>query len=173
MSYLQEETLRLTEKLRTNGGIVNVFNNIFKGSDFLHVIQRADIKPNDVVLMISLDSTQLYKSKSSNCWIYIWVIINHSPDRRYKKQFVLPGGYIPGPKTPKNINSFIFPGMHHLAALQNEGLRIWDAWHNIVFISNPFLIFVTANGHRLMYFDGMVGHSRKNGCWLYCGLLGH
>lgn len=62
--------------------------------------------------------------------------------------------------------------MHHLAALQNEGLRIWDAWRDIVFISNPFLIFVTADGPGLVYFDGMVGHSGKSGCRLYCGLLG-
>ena len=77
--------------------------------------------------MISLDGTQLYESKESDCWIYIWVVMNHSPEKHYKKHYVLPGGFIPGPHKPKNVDSFLFPGIHHLAALQNEGLSIWDA----------------------------------------------
>ncbi|KAG1803112.1 uncharacterized protein BJ212DRAFT_1285395 [Suillus subaureus] len=63
--------------------------------------------------------------------------------------------------------------MHHLSALQNEGLHIWDAHIDRVFTSNLYLIYITADGPGLVYFDGMVGHSGKNGCHLYCGLLGH
>ncbi|KAG2341728.1 hypothetical protein BDR05DRAFT_976854 [Suillus weaverae] len=161
MGYLWEENQCLFDTLRANGGVVDVFNDFCKGHEFLDAVQRGDIKPNDVVLMISLDGVQLYESKLSDCWIYIW------------KQYVLPGGFIPGPNKPKNVDSFLFPGMHYLAALQNEGLHIWDAWCDVIFISNPFLIFVTADGPGLVYFDGMVGHSGKNGCRLYCGLLSH
>ncbi|KAG1727849.1 hypothetical protein EDD22DRAFT_789241, partial [Suillus occidentalis] len=63
----------------------------------------------------------------SDCWIYIWIIVDHSPDRHYKKQHVLPGGVIPGPNKPKYIQSFLYPGFHHLAAIQWEGPSIWDA----------------------------------------------
>ncbi|KAG2342178.1 hypothetical protein BDR05DRAFT_976597 [Suillus weaverae] len=118
-------------KLRMSGGQMHVACQKF-GSEYIQAVQWGDIKPDD-----------LYESKLLDCWIYIWVIMNHAPDRRYKKKYVLPGGFIPGPNKPKNINSFLFPGMHHLAALQNE-----------------------------VYFDGMVGHSGKNGCRMYYGLLG-
>ncbi|KAG1808040.1 uncharacterized protein BJ212DRAFT_1449163 [Suillus subaureus] len=122
MSYLQEETQCLLAKLQTNGGVIDVFDDFFKGCEYIQAVQWGDIKPDDVVLMISLNGAQLYESK----------------------------GFIPGPNKLKNVNSFLFPGMHHLAALQNEGLHIWDAWHDIMFISHPFLIFITANGPGLV-----------------------
>ncbi|KAG1823918.1 uncharacterized protein BJ212DRAFT_1444821 [Suillus subaureus] len=141
-------TIPLSAQLQAlwpNGGVFDVFDDFCKGCEFLQAVQWGDIKPDDIVLMISLNGAQLYESKLSDCWTYIW------------KQYVLPGGFIPGPNKLKNMDSFLFPGLHHLAALQNEGLCIWDAWHNIVFISNSFLIFITADGPGLVYFDGMKG----------------
>jgi hypothetical protein len=72
--------------------------------------------------MLLIDSTQLYESKQSDCWIYIWVLLDLAPDLRYKKKYVLPGGFIPGPKKPKNMDSFVYTGLHHLSALQKDGL---------------------------------------------------
>ncbi|KIK35849.1 hypothetical protein CY34DRAFT_26510 [Suillus luteus UH-Slu-Lm8-n1] len=84
----------------------------------------------------------------------------------------LDGGFIPGPNKPKNLNSFLIVSMHHLAALQNEGLTVWDTSHNTCFISDLHLLFTTADGPGLVYWDGMVGHSGKNGCRMYCGVTG-
>ncbi|KIO09935.1 hypothetical protein M404DRAFT_101299, partial [Pisolithus tinctorius Marx 270] len=36
------------------------------------------------------------------------------------------------------------------------------------FQANLYLLFTTANGPGLVYWDGMVGHSSKNGCRMYC-----
>jgi len=58
--------------------------------------------------MFSVDGAQLYAKKASACWIYIWVLFNLSPDRRYKKKHVFIGGFIPGPNNPKNLDSFCF-----------------------------------------------------------------
>ncbi|KIJ06354.1 hypothetical protein PAXINDRAFT_92119, partial [Paxillus involutus ATCC 200175] len=104
--------------------------------------------------------------------IAIWVIFDRSPETRYKKKYVLPGCIIPGPKKPKNLDSFLFPGFYHLAALQKEGLKIWDASRNTIYISHPFLALGTADGPGLAYLNGLVGHHGKNGCRLYCGLKG-
>lgn len=94
-----------------------------------------------MVLMLLLDGAQLYESKASDCWIYIWVVLDHSPDVRYKKQHVLPGAFIPGPNKPTVVDSFLFPGLHHLAAIQNKGLTIWNSSTNTWFVSNPFLLW--------------------------------
>jgi hypothetical protein len=51
--------------------------------------------------MLSIDSAQLYAHKASDCWIYIWVIMDLSPDEHYKKRHILPGGFISGPNKPK------------------------------------------------------------------------
>ncbi|KIM58425.1 hypothetical protein SCLCIDRAFT_28084 [Scleroderma citrinum Foug A] len=142
------------------------------GWDYLRAVLNGDIKKDDIVLMVSLDSTQLYASKQSDCWIYIWVILNLSLDKQYKKVHICPGGFIPGPNKPKNINSFLFIGLHHIAALQHEGLRIWDASKDCVFQSDLYLLFTTADGPGLVCWDGMVRHSGKNSCHLYCPMPG-
>lgn len=142
------------------------------GWDYLGAVLDGDIKQNDIVLMVSLDGAQLYESKQSDCWMYVWVILNLSPDKRYRKLHVRPGGFIPGPNKPKNLDSFLVVGMHHLAALQNEGLTVWDASRDTRFISDLHLLFTTADGPGLVYWDGMVGHSGKNGCRMYCGVTG-
>jgi hypothetical protein len=72
--------------------------------------------------MLLIDSTQLYESKQSDCWIYIWVLLELAPDLCYKQKYVLPGGFIPGPKKPKNMDSFMYTGLHHLLALQKDSL---------------------------------------------------
>jgi hypothetical protein len=111
----------LLEKLRA-GGSLNVYNNVYCSSILLDAAQQGDLSPNDTVLMLSINGAQLYESKQSDCWIYIWVLLDLAPDLHYKKKYVLPGGFIPGPKKPKNMDSFVFTGLHHLSALQKDGL---------------------------------------------------
>ena len=60
------------------------------------------------------------------------------------KQCVIPDSFIPG--KPKNINLLLFPGLHHVCALQNEGLCIWDTFQNQNFTSKLFLALNTADG---------------------------
>ncbi|KIJ15715.1 hypothetical protein PAXINDRAFT_11307 [Paxillus involutus ATCC 200175] len=66
----------------------------------------------------------------------------------------------------------MYPGFHHLAATQREGLSICDAQRDAKFISNPFLALGTTDSPGLAYLDGLVGHQGKQGCWLYCGVTG-
>ncbi|KIK10591.1 hypothetical protein PISMIDRAFT_20254 [Pisolithus microcarpus 441] len=158
---------QIIEELRRTRSI-SLVDDVTAGWDYLGVVLKGDIKKDDVVLMVSLDGAQLYESKQSDCWIYIWIILNLAPDKRYKKIHVCPGGFIPGPNKPKNINSFLFVGLHHLAALQCEGLCIWDASEDRFFTLDPYLLFTTADRPGLVCWDGMVGHSGKNGCHVYC-----
>ena len=130
--------------------------------------------------MLSLDGAQLYRNKESHCWMYIWVVFSRSPNSRYKKQFILPGGVIPGPKPPQNEDSFLFPGLHHLAVLQKEGLRIWSPLQGVfnnqdasgIFTSHPFLALCTADGPAMASLSGFVGHKGKLHCRLYYPLSG-
>ncbi|EGO18520.1 hypothetical protein SERLADRAFT_375149 [Serpula lacrymans var. lacrymans S7.9] len=142
MRYHEERTQELIEELQLNDRALKSYDNFFAGSDYINAVAEGQIQSGDTVLMFSMDGAQLYEKKSSDCWIYIWVIFDLSPDKRYQKKHVLPDGIIPGPNKPKNIDSFIFPGLHHLSAIQREGLRIWDSSRNIIFTSKPFLALV-------------------------------
>ncbi|KAG2062347.1 hypothetical protein BDR06DRAFT_978729 [Suillus hirtellus] len=162
MHYLHDCMQQIFAELEQTGKIP-IVDDIAMGYDYLDMVLYGHIKQNDIVLMVSLDGAQLYESKQSDCWMYIWVIINLAPDKCYQKVHVHPGRFIPGPNKPKNLDSFLIVGMHHLAALQNEGLLIWDASRNACFISDLHLLYTTADGPGLVYWDGMVGHSGKNG----------
>ncbi|KAI0736012.1 hypothetical protein C8Q76DRAFT_577487, partial [Earliella scabrosa] len=69
---------------------------------------------------------------------------------------------------PKDLDSFLFPGLHHVAALQKEGLRVWDASRDIIFVAKPIIIFATADTVAIPYINGLVGHSGAHGCRLFC-----
>jgi hypothetical protein len=172
MRYREKRTQEIIDELNRNNGLLDHYDDIFCGEAYLSAVQRGEIKPGDMILMLSIDGAQLYESKASDCWIYIWVIFEHSPESRYQVKHVSPGGFITGPNKPKVVDSYLFPGLHHLAAIQKEGLQIWDAARNQRLSSNPFLALATADGMGMVYLNGLVGHHGKNGCRLYCGLTG-
>jgi hypothetical protein len=166
--YRRSITREIIDKLRSNSGNIPTYEDFFHGSDYLENVRNGNITFDDMVLMFSIDGAQLYAHKASDCWIYIWVIMDFSPEERYKKHFVIPGGFIPGPKKPKNLDSFLFPGLYHLAALQKEGLTIWNAAIDRTFKSRLFLALNTADGPAMASLSGLVGHHGKFGCRLYC-----
>lgn len=174
MRYRQRCTEAVLDELRSqNGQRTSPYRDFFDGSDYLEAIQEGKVTLDDMVLVFSIDGAQLYRNKSSDCWIYIWVILDLPPELRYKKCHILPGGFISGPQKPKNTDSFIYSSSHHVAALQAEGLHIWDAATFRIFVSRLFLTLGSADGPGMTALNGCVGHHGKYFCRLYCPLVGH
>ena len=169
--YLREERARVLSVIEDQG-YLDEYTDVLHGSDLIKAFQDGDIGEDDIVLMFSINGAQLYAKKLSACWIYIWVLLNLAPDRRYKKKHVFIGGFIPGPNNPKNTDSFLFPGLQHLVTLQREGLVVWDASIRRTLHSKVFLALMTADGPGMMHVTGLVGYHGKHGCRLYCGMPG-
>ena len=161
----------LLARLCTRASIEN-YDDVYMSSILIDTAMWGDLTPDDTVLMLLINGAQLYKSKQSDCWIYIWVLLNLMLDLCYKKKYVLPGGFIPGPNKPKNLDLFVYTGLHHLSALQNNGLCIWDCLTGCVFTSQPYFFLGTADGPGLAVLHGQVGHHDMYGCQEYCGLKG-
>ena len=170
LNYRHILQLEINKHLREGG--LPFYEDFMHGEASNNAINTGHIKEDDFMLMMSFDGAQLYASKVSDCWIYIWVIFDHAPDGRYMKKCVLPGGFIPGPNKPKNPDSYLFPGLHHLSALQKEGVSMWDARKQEIVSSHPFLCLGTADGPGMAYLNGLVGHHGKNGCRLFCTVPG-
>ena len=170
MNYRREKTQDLLQK-RTRGEDY-IYDDIFCGSDYLDAVENGVIKDTDSVVMFSIDGAQLYRSKESDCWIYIWIILDLAPDQRYKVRNILPGGIIPGPKNPKHLDSFLFPGLAHASALQKEGLHVWNGHNKAEFICFVFLLLVIMDAVAAADVSGSVGHHGKRGCRIFCGLYG-
>ncbi len=111
LRYRSQKTAEVLNKGRENDGQLDEWDDIFCGSEYLEAVNDGRIKDGDTVILLSIDGAQLYESKQSDCWIYIWVILDLAPDKRYRKRHILPGGFIPGPNKPKNVDSFLFPGL--------------------------------------------------------------
>ena len=153
MCYRERYTSEIWEKLHLNGGVLDMYNDFCCGSDYLKAVKDGQISPNDMVLLFSINGAQLYRNKKSDCWIYIWVILDLPPDKQYKMKHVLPGGLIPG--NPQHLSSFMYPGLYHVSALQHEGLSIYDGFQQVV-TSYPvpgylFLFFLLSYLITLLY----------------------
>jgi len=167
MSYRQ----RVTDTLLSQVELPDVLTDYTEGQDYLTRV-APHLKSHDTVLMFSADGAQLYRNKKSDCWIYIWVIYDLAPGDRYKKRYVLPGGFVPGPNAPKNFDSFFFSGIYHLSALQREGLVVWDARDQQLHRDDPFLLYATADAIGIADVSGSAGHHARLGCRLMCELPG-
>ncbi|WP_193222460.1 hypothetical protein, partial [Proteus mirabilis] len=144
---------KIFDEIQANG-LISELEDLFTGRDYLQVVHQGTIKPDDTVLMFSIDSAQLYEMKQSDVWIYIYMVFDLSPCLRYKKAAILPGGIIPGPNPPKNVDSFLFHGLQHLAALQKEGFPVWDAKQDKIVMNRLFLMFAAADGPGLAHING-------------------
>ncbi|PCH40628.1 hypothetical protein WOLCODRAFT_35384, partial [Wolfiporia cocos MD-104 SS10] len=157
----------------TNGKLEKISDYIY-GKDYLEAVICSDIKDEDTCLMFSIDGAQLYASKLSDCWMFIWVLLDYAPDVHYRKTHIMPAGFIPGPNKPKNIDSFILPSLPHVASFmgQHEKLKIWCEQHGL-YESKLYIVVGAADCPAMTYLNGTVGHSGAQGCRLYCPLKGH
>uniref|UniRef100_D8QEM0 Uncharacterized protein n=1 Tax=Schizophyllum commune (strain H4-8 / FGSC 9210) TaxID=578458 RepID=D8QEM0_SCHCM len=173
MQYRERCTAAVLDELNANNGIkVSPFSDYIDGAEYLEAVQDGRITPDDSVVVLSMDGAMLYRNKASDCWIYIWLLMNLDVDVRYKKRFVCIGGTIPGPNKIRNADSFLFTGLYHLAAIQKEGLVVWDAATGRVFRDHPFLYLATADGPAMAYLNGFVGHHGRIHCRFYCPIIG-
>jgi hypothetical protein len=162
----------ILEYAQVHGRNLKKYCDTTGGHDFLDAAESGVMKDHDILVQLLLDGAQLYQDKDSDCWVFVYIIHNLAPDLCYKKCLVIPAGFIPGPEKMKDSNLFIYPVLYHISALQNEGLQIWDAsTQSHIPHSMPF-VFIIADSPVMAMISGMVGHSGKFSCWLYCGLLG-
>ena len=172
MFYRWDKTEELLRERAETSTPPEVFNDILCGDSYLDLVDDGKINKYDTVLMMSIDGAQLSESKKSDVWIYIWILLDLVPNKRYKIWNILPGGVIPGPNTPGDVNSVLFPGLSHVSALQKEGLPIWDAYRQERALSFLFLLLVLVDSVAMMELSGSVGHHGRKGCQLLCGLIG-
>jgi hypothetical protein len=175
-SQKMKDVAEMLDNLQTEDGSDIVYDDVLSGSEMQDLHERINITTHDTILSSSLDGAQLYQNKKSDTWISIWILHNFSPNQRYQKGHVFPGTIIPGPNKPKNIDSFLFRGIHHLSALQREdngaGLCLWDARVNAVIRSRIIFTLATADALGMTEIDGRVGHHGAHGCRLGCPMKG-
>ena len=84
MSYWWEKTQELHQECAGSDEFPGFYDNILCGEAYQDIVDNGLVNKYDTVLMLSIDGTQLCQSKQSDCWIYIWILVNLGPDKQYK-----------------------------------------------------------------------------------------
>jgi len=127
MHYLEKKLAHNVLYFNMHQGKLDVYNDTACGDGLMDAWRSGVFCGSDVTLQFSIDGAQLCLNQPSEAWVFIWVIHNLPPTIRYTKAFVIPAAIVPGPNKPVEINSFLFPSLYHVAALQQKGLAVFDA----------------------------------------------
>lgn len=82
--------------------------------------------PRDVLLVGLTDGFQLFKRGKATAWPLVYINCNLAPGDRYSVNTVLCAGIIPGPKKPKNFDSFLYVVARDLGTAA-AGIPTYDA----------------------------------------------
>jgi hypothetical protein len=74
----------------------------------------------DIALSGTCDGFQIFEQRSDDCWVVLFINNNLHPHIRVKKENLLVTMIIPGPRSPKNFNSFLYPLVKELQELEGK-----------------------------------------------------
>ena len=117
----------------------------------------------DTAITISGDGAQLTMKKQSDVWVLIVTILNLPPSMRYKAQNIIMPFTIPGPSSPGNVESFVYPLYEELAKL-SVGVWCFDALSGKFFLLKVFLCGVLGDMLGSAKLSRMAGHMALYGC---------
>ncbi|KAF8688032.1 Transposase family tnp2, partial [Rhizoctonia solani] len=143
----------------------------------------------ELALMIMLDGMAPFKKRKHSCWPIIIINFNLAPDIRMHQDNIICVGAIPGPHSPKDINSFLQPLIDELSELA-KGVEAVDVVRKEVFSLCAHVIaaggdlpaisklmeFIGHNGRfpcRICMIQSVGGPTANNGTHLYCPLHRH
>jgi hypothetical protein len=98
-------------------------------------------QPTDIALSLSTDGFGPFKRRKHTCWPLILFVYNLPPEIRCQLASILGLGLIPGPKAPKDFDSYLLPFVEELLKLA-RGVPAFDAEDQRMFILCAYLILV-------------------------------
>lgn len=95
------------------------YGDIFDGKRYQELVEEGHFMDyRDIALTASLDGYNIFKQKTDDCWIILFINANIQPENRVKKNNLLIGALIPGPSAPGDLNSFLHPVIDELKELE-------------------------------------------------------
>jgi hypothetical protein len=138
------------------------------GDDVLNQTYFGDHR--DVALGLSTDGFAPFKRRKQTAWPLILFNYNLPPDIRFHLEFILAVGVIPGPKKPKDMDSFLWPLMQELLRL-GKGVAAFDVLESTRFALRAFLILVFGDIPAMSMVMCMKGHNGYAPCRM-CKITG-
>jgi hypothetical protein len=130
--------------------------------DHLHRNMDLFRDPRDVAFALSTDGAQLTMKKQSNIWIAVLIILNLPAEIRYKTNNVIVPFIVPGPQSPGDLESFMYPLFEDMAKA-SEGIWMWDAVDSSYFVNHAYICMILGDMLGSAKLSGMAGHSAVHG----------
>jgi len=74
--------------------------------------------PRDIAFTASCDGYQIFRQKTDDCWVFLFINNNLPQELRVKKENLMVTLIIPGPKQPQDFNIFLYPLIQEMKMLQ-------------------------------------------------------
>ncbi|GES76293.1 transposase domain-containing protein [Rhizophagus clarus] len=144
------------------------YGDVFDGGRYQEEGHFMDYR--DIALIASLDGYNIFKQKTDDCWIILFINANIPPENRVKRNNLLIGALIPGPSAPGDLNSFPYLVIEELKELEH-GIRCHDGYTNQDFILHCSVVSWSGDTPALAKLMCTTGHNSYQGCQ-YCDLRG-
>ena len=119
---------------------------------------------HDIGFSFSTDGLQLFTVGQFSVWPLVLVNLNLPPSIRVKKCNLILCGIIPGPRSPKDIHSFLRPMIDELKQLELGIENVYDASTNSTFTLRAHLCMVTGDLPAIAKLMGISGHNSYQYC---------
>ena len=117
----------------------------------------------DIALGFSTDGFAPWKRRKKSAWPLILYNYNLPPETRFHKENIIPLGVIPGPKKPKDFDSFFWPAVQEFLRLL-VGVPAFDILTSCAFILRAFLILVSGDMPAVSMVMQIKGHNGRVPC---------
>ncbi|GET00648.1 transposase domain-containing protein [Rhizophagus clarus] len=149
----------------------NNIGDIFDGNLYKELVNEGFFSnERDIVLIGSTDGYQIFRQKTDDCWIIMFINANLPPFERVKKENLLLSMIIPGPRQPKNFNSFLKPVVDELKLLE-DGVMMYDGLLKEDFLLRSHIIMWTGDIPAITKIMCLSGHNSYTAC-RFCYLRG-
>ncbi|VDC05579.1 unnamed protein product [Peniophora sp. CBMAI 1063] len=126
--------------------------------------------PRDTALGISTDGFAPFRKRTSTCWPLIAFDLNLPPEVRSHIEHIISLGVVPGPKKPKDMDSFLWPFVEEMLQLA-VGVRAYDVLSGEVFAMRAYLILIFGDIPAMSLIMRMKGANGFSPCRM-CSITG-
>ena len=126
--------------------------------------------PRDIALGFGTDGVGPFRRRKATCWPLLIFNYNLPPTERFHDENVICLGEVPGPRKPKDMDSFLYPAAQELLLLA-VGVEAWDVVHKEKFTLRAFLVTVFGDIPALSMLLRVKGHNARSPCRL-CTIKG-
>jgi Transposase family tnp2 len=124
----------------------------------------------DIALGLSTDGFAPFKKRKQTTWPIILFNYNLPPDIRIHSGNIIDLGTMPGPKKPKDADSYLFPAVQELMQLE-QGVTAFDTLSESLFVMRAYLIRVFGDIPAMSMLMRMKGHNGTCPCRM-CDIIG-